>query len=770
MALWAEPTEQSEDFEWVSRRLNASGLPGTSQRLGAAPPGLRLVRLRPTRDGGVLAVAAAEHDGRHQLLSLVLRPDGSMTNAPHQLDTDGNRTLWLDSIATASGSLALWAEHQGTQAALYALALTEDGQARHPLTRLYTDAIAWQAVEMPQGALVAVTGRDGVVRAFTVDADGQPGATTVIEEQGRAHHDLDMVREPGAEAVVVVYSRTRLLEPELFSARVAASGALLDAPQRLTAPLGPHALWGVWTTGEQSYVAWEHAVQAPGQLNLAPLEGTRAAQAVVVLDHASAAKERLAPTFSTHARGLAVVAQACLDRRCEQHHWPTLLKFDLHLQLQSSTQLTAGGAPLDAVWDLTCSEHRCVALGARYTEPPQIWVQQEGEPENSRLPPQRPNTTRGVQIRSLQALAARDDPLASVSAIQTDGGVLLASLSDFDPNLPYERPQTPAPDGRLAPVRAQLQVQYLPNHETPFIRNSEFGELESISIRARSVAGVDLAMHERQALLAWTAIDNQHPQLFLTVVSDRGRRLRQSMLTKQSGEILALRAATQDTGWAVAWIDDRQGSPQIYTARVNRTLRRLNPDTPLTGADGDATGLDLQAAPDGVWVLSTHVVQQAKQSRVLLSQLDGRTLRPLATGLVLGEAAGRASNPRLELVQDGTLVVAWLQAESEGSALRWQKLSRDGSIQGAVTEVRLDGEASSLRLGCSARCVALVGVRRGSEASLELVELEGTSSASRIRLLAPSAAGVAPALVGNQAYFFDQREGVSAVHRALLAL
>ena len=764
VALWAEPTESGE-FEWVTRRVGESGLPEAPQRLGPAPPGLRLVRLRTSTEG-IIAVAAAKHADSHQLLSLVLRSDGSSAGAPHQLDAEGNQTLWLECLTTPGGALVLWAEHQGSRAAIYALALGDDGRPRQALTRLYSDAVAWQAVQTPAGALVVVIGSDGTLRTLPIDADGQPGSATVIEDQGRAHHDLDLIREPGAQAALVVYSRTHLLEPELFSARIGFDGALLEAPQRLTAPLGPTALWGVWATPQHSYLAWEHTVQGQGQLNLSRLEARRTSEATVVLEHAASIEERLTPIFAPHADGVAVIARACPDRACAHAHWPTLLKFGPELQLRSATALTAEGKPLDAVWDLKCPDSRCMALGAQYTQPPRIWLQQEGEPRSSgRSPLTLPRSSSGARVRSLQAITSRAEPLAAIAAARVGDRVLLASLSDFDPNLPYERPETPAPDGRLAPVRAQLYVQALPQADEPFVDNRDFGEPQTVSIRARSIAGVDLAVHERQALLAWTAIDNQHPQLFLTIISDRGQRLRQSMLTKQSGEILGLRIATQDAGWAVAWIDDRNGSPGIYTTRVNRALRRLNPDTPLAGVRGDASGLDVLQTSDGLWVLSTHVDEGT--GRVVLSHLDSRTLQPGLASVTLDEAAGRAAQPQLETLSDGSLLVAWLRSAS-GSALHWQKLSVDGGVQGAVQTTRLDGEATSLRLSCSAHCVAAVGLRDGSRARLEVVDLEAPASTAAIQLVSVRAAGVAPALVREQAYLFDEHDGTSAVHRAIL--
>src|SRR5262249_27923845 len=117
--------------------------------------------------------------------------------------------------------------------------------------------------------------------------------------------------------------------------------------------------------------------------------------------------------------------------------------------------------------------------------------------------------------------------LAALAATSDAEGATLAWLSYFDPTIPYEKPKTLAPDGRLAPVQAELRTQFIPAKLAPGAVDAVLPASETISIRARSVAGVALARKGARQLLTWTAIDNGFPQVFTTELDSFGHRLRQ---------------------------------------------------------------------------------------------------------------------------------------------------------------------------------------------------------------------------------------------------
>src|SRR5690606_13663252 len=137
--------------------------------------------------------------------------------------------------------------------------------------------------------------------------------------------------------------------------------------------------------------------------------------------------------------------------------------------------------------------------------------------------------------------------------------------------------KTPAPDGKLAPVRALLGVRTLTNDG-----KSEASKI--VSYRARSTSGISLArLGDERALLAWTALDKGRPEVFATLLDKRGGTVRQKMLTSGAGEVSAVAAASLPRGSVVAWIGDRDGEPRLYAARLDDELARA-PEQRLSSA------------------------------------------------------------------------------------------------------------------------------------------------------------------------------------------
>ena len=132
----------------------------------------------------------------------------------------------------------------------------------------------------------------------------------------------------------------------------------------------------------------------------------------------------------------------------------------------------------------------------------------------------------------------------------------------------------------------------------------------SISLRARSLAGVALApgRHgEAEALLVWSAIDQRQPQVFLTLVSATGKKLRQKMLTRSPGEVSDIAAVNVGDGWLVAWVDERSKDPEVYVTRVNRQLVRAGPEHRLTRSPG---------AVKSTWVILPRMASSPPEAEI----------------------------------------------------------------------------------------------------------------------------------------------------------
>src|SRR5690606_15492601 len=160
------------------------------------------------------------------------------------------------------------------------------------------------------------------------------------------------------------------------------------------------------------------------------------------------------------------------------------------------------------------------------------------------------------RIRRFEALEPVPE-LSGLSAVRVgeedSGHELLTWLSYFDPDQPYVIPSTPAPDGRRAPVRALLSTVAV----SP-LGDSARSESRVLSYRARSLGHVSLVSPEAgTGLVAWAAVDGKDPQLFATLVNERGEKARQKMLTRTPGEVSDVAAVRVADGYMIAWVDGR---------------------------------------------------------------------------------------------------------------------------------------------------------------------------------------------------------------------
>src|SRR6185436_5616705 len=180
-----------------------------------------------------------------------------------------------------------------------------------------------------------------------------------------------------------------------------------------------------------------------------------------------------------------------------------------------------------------------------------------------------------------------------VQAAPTGDGWLVATLSQFDESTPYVKRKTPAPDGRMGPLRAQLSVRSLAKgQKTP-------SPAQVISYRARAPGGIALAgASDGRALLLWTALDKMRPEVFATLLDRGGKAPLQRMLTQAAGQVSGLAAAVLPQGFMAAWIADPKGEAQVFTVRLGPDLAPLSPPAPLGQGSGAAVAVSLARRGD----------------------------------------------------------------------------------------------------------------------------------------------------------------------------
>src|SRR5262249_38785759 len=142
----------------------------------------------------------------------------------------------------------------------------------------------------------------------------------------------------------------------------------------------------------------------------------------------------------------------------------------------------ASGQTADLAWGLHCASDSCAALGALPAAPAPVYAIELRARSNSWSAPARslaretPRAPGPLRLRSV----AETDPLADIEVAPNGDGWLMASITQFDESTPYVMRTTPAPDGRLGPLRALLSVRALAKgQKMP-------GPMQVISYRARA--------------------------------------------------------------------------------------------------------------------------------------------------------------------------------------------------------------------------------------------------------------------------------------------
>lgn len=784
MTIWASPEAQpqGEELAWNAATFDPSGrATGEPQRLALAEPGLDLVKLHAfdAQRGLVLSSfsegAEEEREATYGLQSFAVSSSGTLLSAPGALVAKRRRVIWAEMAPLSNATLVSWAEDVGDRAELYSIVVNPNGHRQTSITRLHTRARAWQLAPHAKGALLALVTTDGNVEAVALDNQGVASTPLTISDNHSAEPDVDV--SALGDNLLVAFSDRRVLEPHLFSSVVSLDGQLRSQPRLMLPPQGAQALVGTSSGPSGTFVYWQNASQNPHEFQLAKVgpdglvqQPTISLPLPSVETRSGLNAVRSLPEVVSNGGATAVYLPTCVKAAtgCDPHEYPDLLTLDGGLSVSSTYSWFRDTRP-DLVWDFQCANGACAALTAYYTAPTRVrLVTTLGSPKDAQLPAgMNPRPHARLSLQSL----VNTPPLAAVEAVSGGQGTLVAWLSDFDPNIPYQIPTKPAPDGRYAPVQAQIKTRWL--SETGEARQSACDPTseQSVSIRARSVAGLALTHSRDRNLLVWTAIDNLQPQVFTTLLDTRGQRLKQSMLTRQNGEVLSVAAeAFQDT-WFVAWLREQGTKTTTYVARLGATLGRMSPDTIVPLGKGTPTHVELASTKQGLWLAIQSTSDQTQSVRLVNldpTKLQVRTtaVNPLAFDGPAEREPWQQLAPRLTAWKEGMLL-AWLEQNGDRSRVRALQLDDAANVV-ATYQSDVTPHLSTLAVDCAEQCRIAATSEHPEETSagyLVLATLRFQSAANRslqtLELMqGPNISStigtrLAPAVLGNLVYYSD---------------
>lgn len=733
MVVWGAPDSQGTSA-WFSLALDAAQRPiGGPLRLAPAPAAVELVAFGPSggKAPGFMVLATQARGESRVIETMAVGPQGTLMGGPTVVHETDARVLWVDSVPTDSGTLLLWAEQQGPTASLFALPLGPAGQQEGEPKSVQRGAKAWQVAGAASRIALGTVAAEapGGVRLTSLDETGAVlGAPVVVSRGGTPANDLDLVTI--GRSHLLAWTDLSQGDGQVQVAAVGPKGELTVPPKAATPGLEPEALIRLVAPFDErstAFLVWERPHERPGATRRLLLAGidekgevsSRAAELSI------SGGEQL-PELVASPRGLAALtlAPACpaAQQDCSgDEAFPTFVELDHDFEPVAAEPLRLdllNGEVTSSAWGLHCGELGCLALGAVPDTPAPVFLVKLAarsslwkSPVVRREPARPPFAVASRILRSVDALS----DLAVVGADPT----LLGWVTYFDPAIPYVRPTRPAPDGRFAPVRALLQV-------APLSRDRSLGQIQTVSYRAHSLAGVALAPQEHATLLVWGALDNQVPQVFLTLLDRNGRRISQRMLTSGRGatsEVAAVSAAGD--GWMVGWVDERDGNPAGYVARIGRDLQQIGAETRVTEGAGAATGITLLGAGEAISVAWADARDPKHVGWADIYTTRVRTADATLLGKPRLVAATRphSRSPLLSRWGDGA-VLAWLEeraSDEESGGVYVAELDSSGRVSGPPSHVPVTGGApTALAIECQAATGCRVALAVDAATHVEL--------------------------------------------------
>lgn len=654
--------------------------------LGAAAAGLRRFSLHPTESGSLTLLQVHAGAEGEQLSWMALGSSGELESDRSPLARSPVPIVWETVLVGAMTSdpqvqgLALYAERHGDAADIYAVALRR-GPALEPQL-VAQEVRSWQAVRWQGQNALAVTRRHASgtgIELLRLDAFGKLiDAPTIIASEVDGAHELDLYIDEGE--LGIVWTEQTDGHSRLWGSLVGERGAVSPVrpltPPRLTQSLirSLDERRGTEPRGAHAALAWTEP------------DLSQASSPPVLVAPVGALDETLAIEHRGHDALLPALARAqgrtwglFEGRECEQEE--DCAPADLFAFSAASEEVGVQGlSPVLAslaqkevraaqAWDLTCAgpEGTCVALVADSGSPASVFVVVLSHLEfrPSSLVQKSPRVVAAAQtLMSVPELAS-----LSVWAQPSEKRVYGGWLSFFDPNEPYRTPARPAPDGRRAPVRARLESFVLSalsssSSQRPAAEPLEAGTI--ISHRARSLGGLAFAPAPGGGgVLAWAAIDGAEPQLFATLLDEKGNKVKQRMLTRQRGEVTDVRVVPVEGGWVFAWVGGPSGEEQVQTLLVDERLSAGTP-VPISSAAVNPTGLDLIAFGDelvAVWADERAATQRGRSDLHLARLAADGTPRERPSAVVSKEA--HLHSPRLAVLgtaQTERLALAYIEA------------------------------------------------------------------------------------------------------------
>ena len=818
LAVWAESTASSWRFRSVAIEPQSANV-SPAIELGQAPDNLELLFLRYLKDSeAILAYTYVDDNGGHRFSAMLLDEQGRARSEPILLGVSSEALLWIDIVPSNNGPLVIWASSRGDRADVRAAALSRPGALRVAAHDVASDLRAWQVAPTPRGAALATVraisnkGNGPVSLLFLDDTGAVIDQSVSITQSESAELDLD-VSTIGKNCVIAWTDRLNG-DSRLYAAAVNTAGQIVTAAHPITAPLGDQSLIKlVMPQGpSQGYLVWEN-VLSPASVR--KLEVAR------IDENAQLGSDRLSfsyPANTDHSpeivatpRGLSfitqvptatlrsLVAPAKFDLSFDGEEGPsvpTFVSVSEKMEVTGVAPLLLASRPMvpSLVWGLHCQESDCFMLAALSANQ-QAAVLGVNLPQNSRASrsfqvssgskllnnpigfdrsdaklrswlADVPDSTKRPRLAAVRVIA-ESEPLAGLAVTNTGDIPLVSTLTYFDPETPLRPLKSAAEDGRREPLQARIDVRG-PLGETTSSRGF-------VSLRARSAGGLCWAASTdaKDKLLAWSALDQRQPQVFITEFDETGKKRAQRMITHSKSNVTDVAATAVPGGFYVGWIDDRAPNTQAYVARLTRNLDRQGLEQAVSTTASGKTGLKLLSTSTELWAVWSDMRESpTNRADIFLRRFAIGDGHVLGAEQRLFETPAHSHSPILSSNETG-VAIAWMESEPRGenpegiATVRIARLDDQGR-PGSMRTVQISkGLPTAFGFDCvSKECHLVVNVDIGGVGQIEAAVVNPRSSnpiqtVPLIRSLGPADESVSPVVAGDNAYWVDRSTGKS---------
>ncbi len=686
----------SAENELVAMPLLADGAPsGSAKILGRVPPETNAMALRPLGRSGYALLLKRPNERGETLEVVGVQNDGSPFGKLAPLSTSQGRVVWFDVLRTGASSVAVWAEDTDSgDVTLFSQPLEGNGKPVGVPMRVGKRAVAWSATHGANGAAIAWIAREsalvaeGPLLVQRFDKQGQLDGTPVtITPKARASGEVEMVYAKGA--YVLGWTDATANPTQALVASVEEDGRV-DAPRPLMRRAKSSDLARLVASSQGWVAAWRDGLGTPGSLQGRLVVGALAGDPVSILHVAP--KEPVFGSLLEHGSAWLLSARPCTGNEisCDAAYEPELhvLEGAEHRVVRLEEESNQSFA---VAWDLACDEKQCVHLAASPGNPTTVY-----------------SVVTSLADRHEKKVKAAEAALASVVVAEAQGGPVALSVSNGLAGMLAEL-RTPNRFGlQMIPLAADLE----PPKTLP-------APLTQSAVLSGGVAMAP-GPKDEGAVVGWVADDKNVENVHLARVDKAGQRKNHVVLTQQKGDKGSVciarigaagtdKKAVADSGYFVAWIDERASEPQIYATRVTNELARVARETRLTEAPGDKSELACAVVEDRVVLTWIDTREDPSHTRgdVFTMNVRPRDVTSLAPERAVMATAPRSYSPVLRVRGGKEAVVTWIEAGTSASESYVFETSLVGA-GGNPTRRRVPGVAVALVAGSSTDRIAVL--------------------------------------------------------------